>query len=117
MTDKHEQLVSLIEQMLEEHLYLVGEVKFKDTDPIRCVACIYPDGQMYSYRAPARHHDVMRLVLARSESTNEPDGILTGFLTKEGKYVDRKEAAILALESGQVTKLDAPPWLFSEDLW
>lgn len=42
---------------------------------------------------------------------------IQGFLTEDGSFIRRKPAAILALQTGQVKTLDAPPSLFSEDLW
>lgn len=38
-----------------------------------------------------------------------------GFITDSGRFICRGEAAILALENGQITK--HTPILFSEDLW
>lgn len=41
-----------------------------------------------------------------------------GFLTNKGRFVDRKQAAIIALEAGQITKLSfSSTDLFSEDLY
>lgn len=39
-----------------------------------------------------------------------------GFLTNENRFVDRKEAAKIAIASGQITDVDNN-YLFSEDLW
>ena len=40
-----------------------------------------------------------------------------GFITTEGRFVDRKEGAKIALESGQIKELNWPPDLYSEDLY
>lgn len=38
-------------------------------------------------------------------------------MTSAGRFVEREEAARIASMAGQVSKLSAPPNLFSEDLW
>lgn len=40
-----------------------------------------------------------------------------GFVTSAGRYVNREEAARIAIESGQIERLYWPPNLYSEDLW
>lgn len=39
------------------------------------------------------------------------------FLTSKGEFVDRREAARIALAAGQIERLHWPPDLYSEDLW
>ncbi len=39
-----------------------------------------------------------------------------GFVTEEGRFVNRLDAADIAIKSGQIKKLDHPPELYSEDL-
>lgn len=41
----------------------------------------------------------------------------TGFVNELGEFVDRLTAARIALESGQIEKLNWPPELYSEDLY
>lgn len=72
-------------------------------------------GIVASLPAPARHGDVLRklhdfnpLVVGAERQ---------GFLTNAGRFVNRRDAAVLALEAGQVVKLISPPELYSEDLW
>jgi len=43
-----------------------------------------------------------------------PKAIDQGFITSFGRYVDRSDAAIIAVKSGQLDKCD---FLFSEYLW
>ena len=57
---------------------------------------------IYSFPPPARH---------------EHDGEVQGFLLSDGSFVDRIEGAKIAIESGQILKLNWPPNLYSEDLW
>lgn len=40
-----------------------------------------------------------------------------GFMTSLGRFVNRKEAAKIALECGQIDKLYSPPNLYSEDIF
>jgi hypothetical protein len=71
--------------------------------------------RIWSLPAPNRHHHVFRVM--QSEGFTAWGTEDTGFLTDTGRYVDRAEGAALALASGQVEKLYAPPDLYSEDLW
>ena len=40
-----------------------------------------------------------------------------GFFTSKGRFVNRKEAAIIALKAGQITKISRKLGLLSEDLY
>lgn len=40
-----------------------------------------------------------------------------GFVTSDGNFLNRIEAAEFALRIGQIQKLSWPPNLYSEDLW
>ena len=77
-------------------------------------AAIQQDGQLYTLPRPNRHHHIihgpMTGIYQRSASVQ-------GFLTSAGGFVDREEAARLALKSGQIKELTHPPLLYSEDLW
>lgn len=60
-----------------------------------------------------RHHDIMQRF-----GKDELDLTKQGFYTSKGRFVDRKEARIIAIEAGQVG--DTPNLssrLFSEDLY
>lgn len=70
-----------------------------------------------SKEPPTRHHDLLQeldRILAGAEPALE---IEQGFLTSAGTFVDRAEAARLAIASGQIAALRWPPDLYSEDLW
>lgn len=71
--------------------------------------------RIWSLPAPARHHHVFRVMGA--EGFKAWGSEETGFLTNTGRYVDRKEAARIAVEAGQITAPKWPPDLYSEDLW
>lgn len=40
-----------------------------------------------------------------------------GFITSEGRFLDREEAATLIKKTGQKTKFQVDGWLTSEDLY
>ena len=80
-------------------------------------AAIMHNGQPAWLPAPARHHHVMFYILCHN-----PDAILgpeaQGFITSDGRFVGRKEAAHIAKASGQITETKfQPDYLFSEDVW
>ncbi len=69
-----------------------------------------------SIMRPGRHNDVINKFIA--EGINPHDGREDGFITNRGKFLDRQEAAELALFNGQATELKYPMiGLTSEDLW
>lgn len=73
-------------------------------------------GIVASLPAPARHGDVLRKLWDFNQTVVVGEG-RQGFLTDAGRYVNRRDAAVLALAAGQVDKLIAAPDLYSEDLW
>lgn len=68
---------------------------------------------------PARHHTLLHAI----HNTYGQRGPMIkatdqGFLTSEGRFVGREEAAKLAVAAGQILKPKFQPNdLFSEDLW
>jgi len=67
----------------------------------------------YEMDRPARHHDLIhKLVEMGHPAIGEQ-----GFIDDQCGFVTREVAAEIALSQGQITKLHAPPSLFSEDLW
>jgi hypothetical protein len=74
------------------------------------------DGKIYSLPKPNRHYNVISMMVSMGLST--PIKGEQGFLTEDGVFLTRSQAAIEAIESGQIIKLK---WtkreLFSEDLW
>jgi hypothetical protein len=69
---------------------------------------------------PARHHNIIH-ELFREHGIR--GGEFQGFLTSEGKFVDREEAWQIAFYAGQLKDKDwhqharMCPHLFSEDIW
>lgn len=70
-----------------------------------------------------RHHNVFHTILKETGKSaydiEKKLGIRheQGFITDTGEFLDRIEAAKIALESGQIEKLNHPPNLYSEDLY
>lgn len=72
------------------------------------------NGMIYSKRAPARHHDVIRAM----GGIYGPD--TQGFLDSKGRFLDRREAYKLAEANGQLKREPGGyggELLYSEDLW
>ena len=82
---------------------------------IEAVAIKSSLGVVYTLPEPFRHHDVIRLLVRDGERT--PVSGEQGFIDSFGNFLNREEAAQVALNNGQVNNLIAPPSLFSEDLW
>ncbi|MGQ7794495.1 hypothetical protein ACUN0C_18985 [Faunimonas sp. B44] len=73
-------------------------------------AAIRYKGTIYSQHRPARHHDIIRYMHQQGfgpECMHEQ-----GFVTTDGRFVNRREAAALVDQP-----LKWPPLLYSEDLW
>jgi len=85
-------------------------------ETIQEAACIAPDGSVWHLPRPCRHHHIL-WTMARAFDGHMvmPDD--QGFWTSEGRYVQREEAARIAVLAGQIEKPNWPPDLYSEDLW
>lgn len=72
-------------------------------------------GQVFSVPKPGRHGDVFRMLQKSGASWH---GATQGFLTSEGNFVTRAEAAVIAFSAGQLPHDQTiPETVFSEDLW
>lgn len=104
-------------------LLLHQEVGPLMSERIVAAAILDIDGKVHFISSPARHYHVLWWMRGRFDrltdmpKPNDFEEDEQGFLTDRGRYVNRKEAAIIALHAGQVKTLHAPPNLFSEDLW
>ena len=78
-------------------------------------AIIGEDGHPYSLPEPMRHHHVIRHMASLGHRT--PIMGEQGFVLNTGRFVDRTEAAAIAIAAGQISGLKWPPYLYSEDLW
>lgn len=99
---------------------------------IICSAIIYDDGKYHAQEvgrvlsgiviAGRRHancyHTLELLVPGANKSDKYPTRDQQGFITSTGRYVDRKEAYIIAKAAGQCSlEHDDIPELISEDLY
>ncbi len=81
-------------------------------EKIRSAAIIH-DGLTFEGR---RHGEIMRDIVDSTGATKVIGQ--QGFVTNLGRFVDRKEAATIAISSGQIEELRfSKTELFSEDLW
>jgi len=89
-----------------------------DAIPERIVAAaIQLGGVTFSLPRPARHHTVMHS-LGLYLSTQDLAAATQGFITSEGRFVNRCQARQIAHLSGQEPKTTGPAHeLYSEDLW
>ncbi|WP_376704732.1 hypothetical protein RQ479_08285 [Mesorhizobium sp. ISC25] len=72
-------------------------------------------GLVVTLPAPARHCDVLRPLY---DLTKELVALRNqGFLTSNGRFVGRHEAAVVAVKAEQIRDPQWPPELYSEDLW
>lgn len=77
-------------------------------------AAINYRGLIVSLPPPARHHNILHALGAIVHDVIGPDE--QGFLTDQGRFVDRVEARDIAVQ--QMGIKPAHDWhLFSEDLW
>lgn len=66
---------------------------------------------------PGRHHDVIRAWFEQTSMTTRGENE-QGFITSEGKFVNRHLAMGIALKHNQIIKKHGhPEMLFSEDMW
>lgn len=75
-------------------------------------AAILKDGVIYEGR---RHSDIFRDTLPLGWLKGE--GVVQGFVTEDGQFLNRRQAAQHAIRCGQIEKLKWPPNLYSEDLY
>lgn len=82
------------------------------------VAIKAPDGVIASQSKPSRHHDVIRHMCDVMDYNRVPGNFVQGFITNTNRFVDRKEALVIAKEANQLIRKTPPEdILFSEDLW
>lgn len=91
-------------------------------------AAVQCEGFVYSLPPPARHGTILQHWpdrLSPDARRRSPLGAtpivvargVQGFITDADRFVDRIEAAAIAIAAGQVSALRSPPNLYSEDLW
>jgi hypothetical protein len=77
---------------------------------IIAAALLLEDNKIVSIMPPYRHNNILHLVYPIKVKEQ-------GFLLNNGIFVNRIEAAKIAIESKQIKKLKYGPELFTEDLW
>jgi hypothetical protein len=63
---------------------------------------------------PGRHYDVIKHL---STIGYDCRGVESGFITSEGRFVDRKEGRDIAVGAGQCSSCDVGGELTTQDLW
>lgn len=82
-------------------------------------AAIAKDNKVWSVPKPGRHNHVINLICEELGIEYVGSNFVQGFLTSEGRFVDRKEAAEVARKADQ-RLIGGWSWvnkLYSEDLW
>ena len=90
-----------------------------DKGQLRVVAVAIRDekGVIHTQPAPARHHDVIRMMSREGLRVMGPD-IEQGFLLSDGRFCRRKPAKRIAERAGQLLpRAMNLAELFSEDVW
>ncbi len=79
-------------------------------------AAIKNGDRIWSLNKPGRHHDV--LAIMATNLVYQLDLDIQGFITSTGRFVDRKEACLIATKAKQILVKTRPlDTLFSEDVW
>lgn len=87
-----------------------------DLPLVVAAAIIGHDGAPYHLPQPARHHNVIRHMVALGHPT--PIRGQQGFMLDDGTFVNRIKARLIAKEAGQLLPRDCKlKELFSEDVW
>ena len=80
---------------------------------IDCAAIKMPDGRVWTGKR--HHHCIATIVQATGQNVRNE---VQGFVTMEGRFVDRQEAMLIAQKAGQLDDLPRHKTdLFSEDLY
>jgi hypothetical protein len=85
-------------------------------------AAIQRGGISWELPPPARHHNVIAIMPRDADGYYDRAGDVQGFVTSEGRFVDRRSAMFIAEAAHQLKRRDTPgsyqgPDLYSEDLW
>lgn len=75
-------------------------------------AAILQEGKVYTGR---RHNEIIHELVNRFGYAPPIKGA-QGFVTEDGRFLDRVEAGKEAIRCGQIDKLRRPPKLYSEEL-
>lgn len=95
-----------------------------DARPIVIAAAIKgPCGRVHSVPRPGRHADVIRQIIEGGHASDHgtvrfSDGFVQGFVDSLGRFLNRRQAASVAVRSGQCRREDLSLGeLLSENVW
>lgn len=74
-------------------------------------------GKVYTVLKPGRHNHCFAKIAEQNPDVEVMRGETQGFETSTGRFVDRVEAAKIAVESGQIPHTKWGDELYSEDVW
>lgn len=82
---------------------------------IECAAIKSKQGDVvHTMPRPCRHHHILHSCFPFVSTDNKDQG----FLTSDGRWVDREEGLTIAIAANQIIKKHPPESiLFSEDMW
>jgi hypothetical protein len=96
----------------------MGDAQSPGIPRITAAAISFPSGTVISVEPPLRHHDCFRAARERGILFGEMHDGEQGFVTSDGRFVDRKQALVIAQAAGQIRRKTPPDYLlFSEDVW
>jgi len=95
----------------ERHVSEAATSRLKKLEIV--ASAIKRDEYIWFLMAPARHHNVMEMMIKGGEE--DAEGV-QGFVNERGYFLDRFEALLYARAIGQVTTIIGSV-LTSEDLW
>ena len=79
---------------------------------LRAAAISTPGGQIFE---GPRHHMILRDMVLSAQSR---EGLVEGYVTNAGVFVDKTEGSRIATASGQVKQLiHDPMWVEADELW
>ncbi len=88
------------------------------TERIACAALRLPAGGVVTVEPPRRHHHVVEEARRQGHFFAEIRGAEEGYLTNRGRFVGRREGAVIADEIGQRKfRLGTGEMLLAEELW
>jgi len=82
---------------------------------IQSAAIITKEGKVYTSPKPARHFNILQAMNKKGYPTTK---VQRGFLTSEGKYVNRRQARVIAERANQLLPDNfGLRELYTEDVW
>lgn len=91
-------------------ILMIREIRGNKQVKIKCAAIKFPNGKIYVGK---RHHDCFKVAWLAGE--RPPRNEIQGFMTDDGRFLNRIAAAFVAYAAGQIPK--PVKTLFSEDLY